>query len=54
MIIFAIGMVLISVIIFSIFFFGPDNIIEEIGEKYFYDKTGIDIDFTPSSVEPLT
>ena len=29
----------------------PDNVIEEISEEIFLDQTGIDIDFTPYSIE---
>ncbi len=42
---------LIGIIFWSIFYFGAENIIEEIGEKYFPSST--DIDPTPSSIEPV-
>ncbi len=35
----------------SKFFLGDDNVVEEVAEQIIDDKTGIDIDLTPSSKE---
>jgi len=35
----------------SIYFFGPDNIFEEKTEEVIKEKTGLDIDLSPSTPE---
>jgi len=44
----------ISIGLFSPYIFGSDNLAEEIAELFVYEKTGIFIDFTPSSEEKLS
>ena len=44
----------ISIGMFSSYIFGSDNLAEEIAELFVYEKTGIFIDFTPSSEEKLS
>lgn len=38
---------LICFAVFSRYIFGPDNLLEQIGEKVLQEHTGIDIDFSP-------
>ena len=35
----------------SVYFYGDDNVIEEVSEEIIKNETGIDIDLTPSSPE---
>ncbi|HNU60724.1 MAG TPA: hypothetical protein PKL04_00840 [Methanofastidiosum sp.] len=47
-------MILILVVIIglgSVYFYGDDNVVEEISEEIIKQETGIDIDLTPSSPE---
>lgn len=47
-------MILILVVIIglgSVYFYGDDNVVEEISEEILKQETGIDIDLTPSSPE---
>ena len=49
-------MVVLSLLVLSgcIKSYKPDNFVEQLVEKVIEDKTGIEIDFTPSSVERVT
>ncbi len=48
-----VGFLLISIVLVagSVYWFGPDNIIEEKYEEIIKEKVGLDIDLTPSSPE---
>lgn len=50
-----IGIFIIAVILIggSIYFFGPDKFIEERAEEIIKEKTGMEIDLTPSSPESV-
>ena len=47
------GIIVVSFILVagSIYFFGPDKFIEEKAEEIIKEKTGLDLDLTPSSPE---
>lgn len=44
----------LSIGLFSPYIFGPDNLAEELAELFVYEKTGIFLDFTPSSKESVS
>lgn len=48
---FLIGFV-ICLAFFSKYIFGDDNLLEELGEKFTKETTGIDIDFSPNDSDP--
>ncbi len=51
LILFGILVISIILIVGSVYFFGPDNFIEEKAEEIIKEKTGISIDLTPASPE---
>lgn len=48
------GVIVVVAAVISQWIFGPDNTLEEAGEKYLKEKTSIDIDFSPTSPETMT